>query len=268
MAVLRQPNAQPPASLDIIPRDGDGSLTARILDEAAGSTTVSEERLPAWALSLEQQQRLLDAADRSLDAALAEWKQFGTVDITGGESRAATEEEVERLIEALRRSRDTDFGIANALPDLGEELPGARIGWYRDRAYQAGTDAIAANKKLIMVVGDDWCDYCNTLIEDVLRCPEVERFAGTALFSYGRPSRDAQSAGTARDLHVTEYPAVFFTTVEEKTVWVHHKIVGTIYPEELEEKLSEFIGEPTTSVDDAWTAAQGPGFHDPPANCR
>jgi hypothetical protein len=265
--VLQQPSAQPPASLDI-PRDGDGSLAVRILDEAVSSKTVSEERLPAWALSLEQQRRLLDAADRSLDAALAEWRQFGTVDITGGESRAATDEEVERLIEALRRSRDTDFGIANALPDLSEELPGARIGWYRDRAYQAAMDAIAADKKFVMVVGDDWCDYCNSLIEDVLRCPEVERFAGTALFSYGRPSRDPQSARAGSDLGVTEYPAVFFTTVEAEMIWVHHQIVGTIYPEELEAKLIEFIGEPPTSVDDAWAAAQGPGFHDPPANCR
>jgi hypothetical protein len=259
---------QDPVRLDI-PRDGGGSLAVRIVNAAASQQTVSEERLPAWSLSLEQQQRLLDAADRSRDAVLAEWSEIAVGSADGVGPREATEEEVERLVEALRRSSATDFGIATALPDLDAELPGQRIGWYRERAYQAWREALATNKNMIMVIGEDWCDHCNDLVENVLRCPEVERFAGRALFAYGRPSREANSAQVARDLGVTEYPAIFLLEPHEDIIYSKHEIVGSVEASELAAKLREFLGDPSSSVGDASAAARTPGFHaEPQPLCR
>jgi hypothetical protein len=266
---LVMPNPFPPTTRLDLPRDGDGSLASRVLNSADGTKTISEERLPAYSFSVEQQRRLLEAADRSPEAALAEWQQIAPVDIGGATSRAATEQEVQRFVEALRRSNATDFGIATALSDRDDELPGKRIGWYREQSYQAAIDSVAAKKYFVMVIGDDWCDYCNDLVENVLRCPEVERFAGSALFAYGRPSRDPQSAASARDLGVTEYPAVFLAKVEEGTIWVHHQIVGAVTAGELAAKLRTFLGEPAATVADASLAARAPGFHaDPQPMCR
>lgn len=252
-----------------IPRDGDGSLATRMVNAADSSTTVSEERLPAYSFSLEQQQQLLEAADRSPAAALAEWRAITANDAAAAASRPATEEEVEQVVEALRRSKATDFGIASALPDRAGELPGKRIGWYREQSYQAGTDAIAANQFLVMIIGDDWCNFCNDLVENVLRCPEVERFAGSALFAYGRPSRDYQSAYTAMELGVKEYPAILLTRVEGNMIYLHHRFVGGVAAGDLAAKLVELVGEPAATVADASQAARAPGFHvDPQPMCR
>jgi hypothetical protein len=274
-AFVPPPTLAPQPESSLLNQRGDelGSLAAKVLQAAGNSTTTSDENLPAWSLSLEQQQRLLAAADRSRDAAMTEWfdRLSEEIETLGDDrpARAATEDEVARVIEALRRSRESELGIAAALTDRADELPGTRIGWYRERAYEAFIDAMAANQKFIFVVGEDWCDHCNDFVENVLRCPAIERFAGRASFAYGRPSRELNAAKVARELGITKYPSMFFFDPTPEVLWVDHTFIGAVEASEVAARLEEFLGSPQGSEADAWAAAQTPGFHkDPQPMCR
>jgi hypothetical protein len=106
------------------------------------------------------------------------------------------------------------------------QVDGVRIGWYFNRAIDAFREAIDENKPLVLIVGEQWCDYCLNLARDALRCAAIDRFAGDAAFAYSFVSSDRGAESLADSLRITAYPTITVLEPETRMLLERRRITG------------------------------------------
>src|SRR5262249_4208438 len=85
---------------------------------------------------------------------------------------------------ALERVQADPLSVDGVFPPPSATVPAIWNGWYVNHAIDAFRVAIEENKPLVIVIGEDWCKYCGQLAFQSLRCPNVDRFAGEAIFAF------------------------------------------------------------------------------------
>jgi hypothetical protein len=114
--------------------------------------------------------------------------------------QSETRPDAARAAASAGQPKDALFGI-------GDERPGIRIGWYFDAAVDGFRSAIDRNVPFVLVISEDWCNYCAWLV-DALTCPSVNLFAGGAVFAISAPSRDTGAQAIAGSLNIDTYPTI------------------------------------------------------------
>ncbi len=90
----------------------------------------------------------------------------------------------------------------------GREIFAARIGWHVDDARRALAKGIDAGKPTVIVLGGQDCVWCKRLIQDVMPCSAINRFAGRAVFAYSDLSADPAARALAETLGFKHFPAI------------------------------------------------------------
>jgi hypothetical protein len=170
---------------------------------------------------------------------LTEFKDFGPV---------ATPEPVRRPV----RQSFEDVPWLAALPE--QNVPGVQVGWYINRSIDAFRDAIDSNKPLVLVAVIKECGYCDQLLS-ALRCSEVGRLAGEAVFGVLIPERDLGGSAIIGSLNIDAYPTITVLEPEARMLLERGRINGYFN--------AENIGRHLTTI--LWTAPRSYTEFDPAA---
>ena len=121
------------------------------------------------------------------------------------------------------------------------QIPGVWIGWYVNRSIDAFRAAIDKNQPLVLVLGEDWCSYCTRLIQDSLRCPAVQRYAGDAMFAYSVASLDKGASAIAHSLNIDAWPTITVLEPEARMLLERGRINGYFEASKLGEHLDTVL---------------------------
>ncbi len=127
---------------------------------------------------------------------------------------------------SLERVQAEGFDPEAILPAVGAEVPQVWNGWYVNRSVDALRRAIEENKPLVLVIGEGWCGYCTRLVQNGLRCPAVDRFAGEAVFAVSFVSSDRGAAAIASSLNIEAYPTITVLEPESRMLLERGRING------------------------------------------
>ncbi len=226
-----------------------GSAAQAVLDRIRTDATFSSPFPPVGPRARDSAvPGIPDSAFKGLD----EFTQ--SLEDDGKRRRQATDAEVKLLIDALRKSLKVDDPasiLLNAaatgrwLPELtlgfhNDEVRHGRIGWHMGEdmgdLLTAMDVALARGQRLVTVICEDLNEWCGRLAGDVLQCPAVNRFAGHAVFAWVR------SPELAKQLEITEYPAVLVFASEGKRFRVVAGTIGFTTARPLGRFLEEHLG--------------------------
>jgi hypothetical protein len=157
---------------------------------------------------------------------------------------ASIEQQTEQFLAAPSQASPAQRPAAAARETLSPVLaqfPGVWIGWYVNRSIDAFRVAIDRNQALVLVLGEDWCNFCTHLIQDSLRCPAVQRYAGDAVFAYGVPSLDKGSAAIAGSLGIDAWPTITVLEPEARMLLERGRINGYFEASTLGEHLDTIL---------------------------
>jgi len=141
------------------------------------------------------------------------------------------------------RRQFEDIPELRALTTVAQEIPHVRIGWYINTSIDAFRAAIEQSKPLVLVLGDSYCArVCLPLIQQALRCPAVNRLAGSAVFAYGMPSRDkgAMAIGSI-SLGIEKVPTITVLEPEARMLLERGRINGFFEAGKLGEHLETIL---------------------------
>jgi len=112
------------------------------------------------------------------------------------------------------------------LPKASETIPGQRIGWNFDNVAELLTKANADEKPIVAVMITKRCGWCRIYLAHVLRCSDLNAFAGQAHFAIlyapeSEPERDSQVGRDNKQfmdlLKVEGYPVTAVVSVKNKS---------------------------------------------------
>jgi hypothetical protein len=101
---------------------------------------------------------------------------------------------------------------------------------------------------------DEWCAR---LVADTMRCPAVNRFAGHAVFFWGRPSLDQTLRSIAETIKATEVPTVVFFSSREDRVHLEGSVAGFQAARPLSRLIEQHVGQGGTEAEAARLASEG-----------
>ena len=140
-----------------------------------------------------------------------------------------------------RRQFD-DIPELRALTTVAQEIPHVRIGWYINTSIDAFRTAIDQIKPLVLVLGDSYCSrYCLQLVQQALRCPAVNRFAGNAVFAYSMPSRDKGAMAIESSLEIEKVPTITVLEPDARMLLERGRINGFFEARKLGEHLETIL---------------------------
>jgi hypothetical protein len=140
------------------------------------------------------------------------------------------------------RRQFEDIPELRGLTTVAQEIPNVRIGWYINASIDAFRRAIEQNKPLVLVLGDSYCSrYCLQLIQQALRCPAVNRFAGSAVFAYSMPSRDKGAVAIEGSLGIEAVPTLTVLEPEARMLLERGRVNGFFGATKLGEHLETIL---------------------------
>lgn len=135
-----------------------------------------------------------------------------------------------------------------------KELPGLRIGWYRNDTMRAYLESLQVGKPLVLFFHAPNCAVCNRLL-DRFSCPVVGRFAGRAVFAMSMAGRPQGGDFTGRQLFDAAkgkaFPFIIVLSPDRKKI----HIIGTALGEIETGKLVVFLEDALRKVPGAGTPA-------------
>jgi hypothetical protein len=173
---------------------------------------------------------------------------------------AATPEPVHRPV---RRQRFEDVPSLAALPE--ENVPGVQIGWYINKSIDAYLEAIDRNKPLVLVAVIEECEHCDRLLS-AMRCSEVGRLAGEAVFAALIPARDLAGSAMTGSLNISTYPTITVVEPEARMLLERGRINGYFNAEDAGRHLTTILWTPPrrfTEFDPAATSPAPPTLSGP-----
>ena len=122
------------------------------------------------------------------------------------------------------------------LPKASETIPAQRIGWNFDNVSELLTKANADEKPIVAVMITKRCGWCRIFLAHVLRCNQLNTFAGQAHFAilYAPESKpgiedsqaDLDNKQFMNLLKVEGYPTTAIVSVKKKSFSAIGKISG------------------------------------------
>lgn len=157
-----------------------------------------------------------------------------------------------------------------AAPD--QEIFAARIGWHVDDARAALLKGIDAGKPTVIVLGGKDCLWCKRLIQDVMPCSAINRFAGRAVFAYSDISADPAARAMAEALGFRYFPAIAMLDPNAVILDVPSRLRGFFTGRRYSKLMEKYLEKtrtwkrhaPTISQTDAILAKYGPATSAPP----
>lgn len=125
------------------------------------------------------------------------------------------------------------------------EIPRLRIGWYRNDTFRAFLEALRDDKPMVLFFHAINCGFCNRFLER-FQCPEIERFAGRAVFAMtlGANAQGGDSSGRqlwdAADGQA--FPTVVVLEPSRNHVRIMGQAVGELDTGELAKFLEDSVG--------------------------
>jgi hypothetical protein len=142
---------------------------------------------------------------------------------------------------ALSPAQSGQSDVLRVLPPPSDEVRHVRIGWYVNRAIDAFRTAIDRNVPLVLVASVEWCSHCRSQVLDALRCPDVDRFAGDAVFAISSPEVDLGAKAIAGSLNINAYPTVTVLEPEARMLLERGRINGNFAGSTMGEHLDTII---------------------------
>lgn len=155
---------------------------------------------------------------------------------------------------ANRASRDVPRALSeSAVEELSRwekrlgvaEIPRLRIGWHRNDTFRAYLEALRDNKPMVLFFHAINCGFCNRFLER-FQCPEIERFAGRAVFAMtlGAHAKGGDDSGKrlwdAADGRA--FPNVVVLEPSRNHVRIMGHAVGELKTAELAKFLEDSVG--------------------------
>jgi hypothetical protein len=182
----------------------------------------------------------------------------------------ATDEDVKKLIEALKKSSG---GLANelmlaamrglwipemllGLQNMTGEVRHGRIGWHLDDAFTALRSGVEDKLPVVVVFCDNANQWCSRLVRDVLTCPAVNRFAGHAVFLWARPALSSNSATLSTALDIDQYPTISVMIPEGDRIRAVESILGFVAARPLATFLESHLGAAGTESEASTIATE------------
>jgi hypothetical protein len=157
-----------------------------------------------------------------------------------------------------------------AAPD--REIFAARIGWHFDDARRALTKGIDAGKPTVIVLGGQDCVWCKRLVQDVMPCSAINRFAGRAVFAYSDLASDPAARALAEALGFKHFPAIAMLDPNALILDVPSRLRGFFTGRRYSKLMEKYLEKtrtwkrhaPTISQTDAILARHAPATTAPP----
>lgn len=154
----------------------------------------------------------------------------------------------------------------------GQEIFAARIGWHVDDARSALKRGIDAGKPTVIVLGGQDCLWCKRLIQDVMPCSAINRFAGRAVFAYSDISADPEAQALAEALGFKYFPAIAMLDPNAVILDVPSRLRGFFTGRRYSKLMEKYLEKtrtwkrqaPTISQTDAILAKYAPATSGPP----
>lgn len=154
----------------------------------------------------------------------------------------------------------------------GQEIFAARIGWHVDDARGALLKGIDAGKPTVIVLGGKDCQWCKRLIQDVMPCSAINRFAGRAVFAYSDISADPAARAMAEALGFRYFPAIAMLDPNAVILDVPSRLRGFFTGRRYSKLMEKYLEKtrtwkrhaPTISQTDAILAKYAPATSAPP----
>lgn len=154
----------------------------------------------------------------------------------------------------------------------GQEIFAARIGWHFDDAQGALAKGIDAGKPTVIVLGGQDCVWCKRLIQDVMPCSAINRFAGRAVFAYSDLSADPAARVLAEALGFKHFPAIAMLDPNALILDVPSRLRGFFTGRRYSKLMEKYLEKtrtwkrhaPTISQTDAILARHAPATTAPP----
>ncbi|MCB1506069.1 MAG: hypothetical protein KDJ47_13915 [Hyphomicrobiaceae bacterium] len=140
---------------------------------------------------------------------------------------------MERMIAADEAAR-----LRQALPV--EDTDKLRIGWRVNGAQDAYVSGLDANKPVVMLFHAVNCAFCDRLVAK-FTCPEINRFAGRAVFVVTLPHADEGGRLLFNALEIKAYPAVVVFHPAPIQIHVTGQARGELSVPDLEKFLEDAI---------------------------
>ncbi|MBU2533875.1 MAG: hypothetical protein KKB37_14130 [Alphaproteobacteria bacterium] len=143
-----------------------------------------------------------------------------------------------------RRLRDTAVREALRLNAIIEkrEIPKLRIGWSLNKPFDAYMKALDAGKPLVIFFHAGNCNFCNRLL-DKFSCPQINRFAGRAVFAVTLPHMDERGRQFSHAAAIRSYPTVVVFRPDRERIHIVGQAVGELSIRELDRHLEKAIAE-------------------------
>ncbi len=111
-------------------------------------------------------------------------------------------------------------------------------------AYQKG---LAEKKPVVLIIGEDWCQYCKQLEKELAK-PEFQQYAGRAVFAKVQPSKDPSAKAIADALDIKNYPAISILEPNPAMIEERGRIVGFMEASKLDAHLQKLVTPVKTTV--------------------
>lgn len=157
-----------------------------------------------------------------------------------------------------------------AAPD--REIFAARIGWRVNDARGALAKGVDAGRPTVIVLGGQDCVWCKRLIQDVMPCSAINRFAGRAVFAYSDLSADPAARALAEALGFKQFPAIAMLDPNAVILDVPSRLRGFFTGRRYSKLMEKYLEKtrtwkrhaPTISQTDAILARHAPATTAPP----
>lgn len=154
----------------------------------------------------------------------------------------------------------------------GQEIFAARIGWHFNDARAALAKGIDAAKPTVIVLGGQDCVWCKRLIQDVMPCSAINRFAGRAVFAYSDIAADPAARALADALGFKYFPAIAMLDPNALILDVPSRLRGFFTGRRYSKLMEKYLEKtrtwkrhaPTISQTDAILAKHAPATTAPP----
>jgi hypothetical protein len=122
-----------------------------------------------------------------------------------------------------------------------QEVPGRQIGWIQNQTLEAFTEAVEANKPLVIVFGDRTSRFFVKQAEVALPCPHVNQLVGHAVFAIGMPDTDEYARRMALRLKLATYPTISVIAPRTDKLVELHRMEGFFDAEAIATDLRKVI---------------------------
>ncbi len=176
------------------------------------------------------------------------------------------------LPEGVSATPSVPWDARDHLAARGQEIFAARIGWHFDDAQSALKRGIDAGKPTVIVLGGRDCLWCKRLVQDVMPCSAINRFAGRAVFAYSDISADPAARALADTLGFKYFPAIAMLDPNASILDVPSRLRGFFTGRRYSKLMEKYLEKtrtwkrhaPTISQTDAILAKYAPATSGPP----